>query len=140
MTPLYIFDLDGTLIGQYQIRYEDGLIEVIPIVYGEDVRDWWNWDKSTPVKRGKEILRGETPDSKLRDIGVRLYLSTWQNPRPRIRVESITFVSVFDAVASPFCVAMTTQQSMEPSPEDGSYASKPGRRKTNWSNRESVGQ
>src|SRR5262245_261476 len=32
---------DGTAIGQYMVRYSDGSGEGIPIVYGEDVRDWF---------------------------------------------------------------------------------------------------
>ena len=35
---------EGTNIGHYQIHYTDGSQATIPIVCGEDVRDWWSYD------------------------------------------------------------------------------------------------
>ena len=35
---------DGTVIGYYIINYSSGPERRIPIVYGQDVRDWWYWE------------------------------------------------------------------------------------------------
>jgi hypothetical protein len=43
---------DGTLVGQYRLKYQDGETASLPIVYGADIRDWWVWDDGTPLTRG----------------------------------------------------------------------------------------
>src|SRR5262245_50281276 len=45
--PLFV--ADGTKIAEYQIRYEDGASASIPVVYGQDVRDWWFTEKAKGV-------------------------------------------------------------------------------------------
>jgi hypothetical protein len=104
-TPTHV--KDGTLIGQYMVRYSDGSGEGIEIVYGEDVRDWWNWDKSKETKRGKIAWTGTNPTAKMFDCDVRLYESTWTNPKPDLEVESVTYSSRMDTPGAPFCVAIT---------------------------------
>jgi hypothetical protein len=42
---------DGTAIGAYVVHYADKTEETIPIVYGEDVRDWWDWKGRNELKR-----------------------------------------------------------------------------------------
>jgi hypothetical protein len=49
--PLFV--AEGTKIGQYQVHYEDGTSEAVPIVYGQDVRDWWFTGVPKRVTRGK---------------------------------------------------------------------------------------
>jgi len=98
---------DGTLIGQYMVQYSDGSGEGIEIVYGEDVRDWWNWDKSKDTKRGKVAWTGTNPSAKMFENDVRLYESTWNNPKPELEVESIVYSSRMDTPGAPFCVAIT---------------------------------
>ena len=46
---------DGTNIGHYVVRYEDETTDMIPIIYGEHVRDWWNVDNSQPTN---SVIRG----------------------------------------------------------------------------------
>ncbi|MEX2169883.1 MAG: hypothetical protein WD851_11280 [Pirellulales bacterium] len=108
---------DGTPIGYYEVVYEDGSAEAIPIIYGVDVRDWWSiWDNAKATERGKVVWTGNNPHLRQRsearhtDTPLRLYLSTWENPRPEARVASIEFVSLGQA-AAPFCVAMTAEKS-----------------------------
>lgn len=108
---------DGTPIGYYEVVYADNHAEAIPIVYGVDVRDWWSvWDNSKPVKRGTVVwtgnnrhLRGRS-EANHTENPLRLYLTTWENPRPEIEIESIEFVSV-KQTATPFCVAITSESS-----------------------------
>jgi hypothetical protein len=98
----------GTLIGEYVVQYEDGSAEAIPIVYGEDVRDQWNNDQSKPVTRGKLAWTGENDAVKQRNKNLRLYLTTWQNPKPDKRVVRIDYLSKMTRSA-PFCIAMTLE-------------------------------
>src|SRR5207249_5502983 len=66
---------DGTAIGYYTIKYEDKSEEIIPIVYGEDVRDWFNHDQSKPVSRGKVAWEGENEFARQFNAKLRLYLT-----------------------------------------------------------------
>lgn len=100
---------DGTLIGEYMVRYADGSSEVISIVYGEDVRDWWNFDKSKETKRGKVVWTGSNPVAKAIGIELRLYESNWTNPKPDLEVASIVFSSKMNTPGAPFCVALTVE-------------------------------
>jgi hypothetical protein len=43
-------------------------------------------------------------------VSLRLYLTTWANPRPAAEVAGIDIVSACDTAASPFCVAMTAER------------------------------
>jgi Tol biopolymer transport system component/regulation of enolase protein 1 (concanavalin A-like superfamily) len=126
------FVKDGTHIGDYKIHYADGSTATIPIVYGEDVRDWWYWEKSKDksltgtvftvpvgVKRGKVAWTGKNADAGQYDVPLRLYLTNWDNPKPNVRVTTIDYVSVGQTAAGPFCVAITAhtaETGTDPSP------------------------
>ncbi len=97
---------DGTLIGSYVVHYANGSKQVIPIVYGEDVRDWVSEsDDSTKVKRGVLAWSG------LNRAGfhVRLFRTTWVNPTPEIEINTIDCISSL-ADAAPFLLAITAQR------------------------------
>jgi hypothetical protein len=104
-----IFVKDGTQIAEYKVRYDDGSSATIPVVYGEDVRDWWFNDTSKGVSRGKVAWTGDNDYAK--DIGSRLrvYLTSWDNPHPAKTIASIDYARTGDSVAAPFCVAITLE-------------------------------
>jgi hypothetical protein len=104
---------DGTHVGCYRVRYADEEERVIPVVYGQDVRDVWNWDGSKRVMRGKVAWTGTSPGATREGVSMRLYLTTWTNPRPGVEVTHIDFASACDTAASPFCVAMTAERSVK---------------------------
>ena len=106
--PLYISD--GTAIGHYTVKYEDNSEEIIPIVYGEDVRDWFNHDQSKSALRGKVVWEGENEFARQFTAKLRLYLTEWKNPKPEKKVLSIDYAREGDSVAAPFCVAMTAAE------------------------------
>ena len=106
--PLYISD--GTAIGHYTVKYEDNSVEIIPIVYGEDVRDWFDHDQSKPVQRGKVVWEGENDFARQFGAKLRLYLTEWKNPKPDKEVVSIDYEREGASVAGPFCVAMTAAE------------------------------
>jgi hypothetical protein len=102
---------DGTPIARYELHYEGGGTETIPVVLGQDVRDWWLWGSEKTVTRGKVAWRGENEATKrLGQRQLRLYLSTWENPHPAKRVERIDYLKVGDTHAAPFCVAITLEE------------------------------
>jgi hypothetical protein len=107
---------DDALIAKYEIHYEGGDTEEIPVVYGKDVRDWWYSADEQSVSRGQVAWKGENEVTKDKagfqrpPEGIRLYLSAWKNPHPTKRVLSIDYVKVGDTPAVPFCVAITLEE------------------------------
>ncbi len=101
---------DGTEVGRLRLRYADATEHVIPVVYGQDVRDSWDWDKSRPTTRGRVAWTGTTPAATKEGVSVRLYLTTWENPRPDAEVAHIDYVSAGDTAASPVCIAITAER------------------------------
>jgi hypothetical protein len=100
---------EGTKIGQYSVHYSDGTVVEIPIVYGEDVRDWWFSVLSKSPTRGKVAWKGTNDYSSGLNAQIRLYLMTWQNPKPEVQVSHIDFSSN-ETGAAPFCVAISAEK------------------------------
>jgi hypothetical protein len=100
---------DGATVAEYRVNYDDGTADTIALKYGEDLRDWW-YTKSRP-EAGKERVawEGENEASKASGSGIRLYLTSWKNPKPGKKVVSIDFQRAGDTQASPFCVAITAE-------------------------------
>jgi hypothetical protein len=103
------FVADDTKIGEYVIHFADDTTVSVPIVYGQDVRDWWNWDKPFGVTRGKIAWSGMNLFSRQQGQKIYLYLATWENPKPDVKVSSIDYVSTATTAAAPFCIAITAE-------------------------------
>jgi len=96
---------DGTVVGRYIIRYADGSSQTMPIIYGEDLRDWWvGSDKVIQLKNGQVAWQGQTSNGN----AVRVYERTWENPSPDREVAGIEFSSTMTRCA-PFLLAITTE-------------------------------
>ena len=106
---------DGTMVAQYRVHYEDGSQHMIPVVNGEDLRDWWNSDQGNPVTRGWVVWRGSNARTRREKLSLRLYLSVWENPHPDKKVASIDYLST-ETPAAPFCVAITAEEPVADSP------------------------
>jgi hypothetical protein len=105
---------DGTVIGTYTIHYADKTKATIDIVYGRDVRNWWNRQDPREPSRGKRVWQGQNEAVKNltgpTPVMIRLFLTTWQNPHPRKKVVSIDYASAGEKLqAAPFCVAITLE-------------------------------
>lgn len=101
---------DGTPIGHYEIHYADGTTEMVKIVYGVDVRDWWDSDGTLAVDDGRMVWTGSNPAIMQQSPGaqqIRLFMSTWKNPRPEADIATIDFVGYKATECAPFCVAIT---------------------------------
>jgi hypothetical protein len=99
---------DGAVIGSYVVHYQDGSSVDVPIVYGRDVRDWWNWDDSKPVTGGRVAWTGTNTYAARFNIAVRLYVSSWSNPHPEKNVATIDVRSA-NSISAPICVAITAE-------------------------------
>ena len=92
----------------------------IPIVLGEDVRDWWNLDPSKAVTRGIIAWDGQNVVTRQASIRLRLYLAVWDNPHPEKTVVDIDFMRVGPSDADPFCVARRSRdRRLERPPDPG---------------------
>ena len=103
------FIKDGTKIAEYKINYDDGSSAAIPVVYGQDVRDWWFAAGAKGVTRGKVAWQGDNEYAKSLEHRIRVYLTTWENPHPAKKIATIDYIKVGDGGAAPFCVAITLE-------------------------------
>jgi hypothetical protein len=100
---------DGAVIANYTVHYKDKTKTTIEIVYGKDVRDWWELSDSRKVTRAKVAWEGDNRVRKDTKTKMRLYLTTWENPHPKKEVARIDYVCTRGTPAWPFCVAMTVE-------------------------------
>jgi hypothetical protein len=99
----------GARIASYVVRYDDGVTNHVPVIYGHDVRTRW-------FERGQESkLQNPQPAwiSPADQVGatrqsLRLYVSTWRNPRGDARIQSIDFVS-HSTSAAPFLAGISVE-------------------------------
>ena len=74
-----VFD-SADLLGWYEVRYEDGYAETIPIRYGVDIAEW-NW-QSRKLDRdycyGADPIMVSAADAK----AITMFAYEWENPRP----------------------------------------------------------
>jgi len=98
---------DGVTVGAYRMRYGDGEEVALPIVYGHHLRSLSPpFDPKDPLDQGTKVgWAGTTPESK---EPLRLFLTTWENPRPDVAIESLDFVSSANRVV-PFLFAITAE-------------------------------
>jgi len=96
-------------IGSYVVHYTDGQQEEIPIRYAEDVENWW-WNLSLPPPPhhqpppawlGTNHATGERNR-------IRLYVTSWSNPRPDVPIATLDFTSARSA-SYPFLIAVTME-------------------------------
>jgi hypothetical protein len=99
---------EDAVVGKYLLHYEDKGEETIEIVYGKDVRDWWCAEGDKDVSRGKVAWKGTNEAAKSNKSTIRLYLTTWKNPKPDKKVSTIDYSSTMTD-AAPFLVAMTLE-------------------------------
>ena len=97
-------------MGTYVIHYADGQQREIPIIYGEDLRDW-NLVPQEPKEATKAQLAWEGSSVGSRKQGsasMRLFKRTWDNPVPDVEIKTIDLVAA-PATPQPFLVAITAE-------------------------------
>ena len=98
------WDTDGAVIGAYVLKYADGAIAELPIVYGRHLRGWVG-NVHEPMQATEAVLAWTGSHSSFASP-VRLFKAAYENPRPDLPVESIDVVSNM-AWAAPMVVALT---------------------------------
>jgi tetratricopeptide (TPR) repeat protein/tRNA A-37 threonylcarbamoyl transferase component Bud32 len=102
-------EADGKKIGAYVLHYVDGRQSELPIVHGEDVRDWWHVPVHRAVTRAAVAWTGSCVATEVQsDWFLRLFMRTYDNPRPEVEVESVDFLSDQTRCA-PFLIALTLE-------------------------------
>jgi hypothetical protein len=99
-------------IGNYTLHYADGTTRTIPIVNGTDVRGWWKRPRAPEPSRGKVAWEGSNDYVSRIGARIRLFKSTWRNPRPGTAVVRIDYASAMTKCA-PFCVAITAAEPLK---------------------------
>ena len=107
-SPLYV--KDGTTIGEYVLTFDDKSTVSIPIVYGENVRDWFYVEGEPGIQRGKIAWNGVNERAPEVGAKIRLYQTDWKNTYPDKKILTIDYVGrKNDTPAAPFCVAITLE-------------------------------
>jgi hypothetical protein len=96
---------DGTRVGTYVVHYADARESSIPIIYGQDVRDWNTMgDPSVAVKHSSIVWCATNSAG----LYVRLFKTAWVNPTPETEIASLDYLSAM-ADAAPFLVSITAE-------------------------------
>jgi WD40 repeat protein/tRNA A-37 threonylcarbamoyl transferase component Bud32/ribosomal protein S27E len=100
---------DGTPIARFTYHYADGSQHTDDVVYGKDVRDWWEGlgDK-TDTERGQVAWHGTNPIAEASGARLRLYRTTLANPQPDRLVTHLDYESLLTACGH-FVVALTVE-------------------------------
>lgn len=99
---------DKTQIGRFIVHYTGGIQREIPIIYGEDVRDW-HARSGEPAEGANAKVAWEGSNASSQENRIRLFKTTWTNPLPDTVIVSIDYESTGIASA-PFLLAITTDE------------------------------
>jgi hypothetical protein len=110
---------DGQVIASYVMHYADGSQAVLPIRYGADVVDWWAVrDNSSEAARYRVAWRGSNGASSSHREGIRLFIKSWENPRPDVPIRSMDMVTGSQqpgrSAPAPFLVGLTAEEAPTP--------------------------
>jgi RNA polymerase sigma factor (sigma-70 family) len=102
----------GTEVGAYVVHYVDGSTARIPLVYGRDLANWWQFgaevpDRPTAAKVAWSGLNDATEHNKR--VRIRLFALAWANPHPEKEIASIDMTSA-GTPCDPFLVAATVER------------------------------
>ncbi|HTL55808.1 MAG TPA: hypothetical protein VL361_09020 [Candidatus Limnocylindrales bacterium] len=96
-----------TCLGSYVLHYAAGQTNEIPIVYGQNIADWWFDPKKPFVPKNAHVAwEGFNEAVKAYGKSIRVYQMSWENPLPDVEVISISLVSHMN-LSAPFIIAIT---------------------------------
>jgi WD40 repeat protein len=96
----------GLEIGRFVLHHGDGRVSILPIRYGEDVRDWWGGTNET--SHATVAWTGYNAATRKLGFSFRLYRRTWDNPYPDVVLDRVDYESTFTR-SSPFLIALTVE-------------------------------
>lgn len=105
---------DGAQVGGYHVEYRSGRSVEIPIIYGRDLRALWQpADSSGSVSNSEVAWTGQNASTRERNMALRVYKRTWENPRPDDQIIDVDFHSAMGNSA-PFLVALSWDEHEPP--------------------------
>jgi len=93
-------------IGRYTVLYADGSTEIIPLIHGENIHDWWVDPADPPTP--PPAWTGSNPVARAAGRSLGLFHLAWKNPHPDRMVESLS-LETDGRTRLPFLVALTTE-------------------------------
>jgi hypothetical protein len=100
---------DDTPIARFTFHYVDGRQYIQEVVYGRDVRDWWEGaGDQWAIDQGEVAWRGANPVAERYGAKLRLYRTTWTNPHPQTLVTHLDYESLLTG-CGPFLLAITVE-------------------------------
>ena len=101
---------DQTVVASLVLHYGDGSTGKCDIIYGQQVYDWWFEGDSNPPLAGNTTIAwvGKNPTATRLGYRIRVFNTSFINPKPDVRIETIDFVSALTRSA-PFMLALTEE-------------------------------
>ena len=80
------------------------------IVYGRHVYDWWfKGSSNLPLASGTKVAWvGQNPEATREGYHIRVFKSSFNNPKPDVRIQTIDYVSALTP-SGPFLLALTVE-------------------------------
>jgi hypothetical protein len=98
----------GAKVGEYVVHYANGQTRSVPLVYQQNMLDWWFRPGDAPPSGAEVVWQGQDPSTRRNGFKTRLLKYSWENPFPDTEISSIDFVSSMTE-AGPFLVAITVR-------------------------------
>lgn len=103
-------DGNGRVLEKMTVTYTDGSAQEFSIQYGVHVRDWWEFKEEAIKDENSTVAwRGSNPQAGEAKAGLRLYKTTFTNPKPDTAIQSIGFVSG-GSMSCPFILGITLEK------------------------------
>ncbi len=101
---------DQTVVATLVLHYADGTAARLDIIYGQQVYDWWFTGSSDLPLAGntKVAWVGKNPAATSKGCRIRVFKTSFLNPKPAARIETVDFVSALSPSA-PFLLALTVE-------------------------------
>ncbi len=101
---------DQTVVASLVLHYADGTTGKLDIVYGRQVYDWWFKGTADVPLAGNTTVAwvGENPEAKHEGYRIRVFKSSFANPKPDKRIDTVDYVSALTPSA-PFLLALTVE-------------------------------
>lgn len=102
-------DTPGRRLASLVLNYEDGSTATLDVIYAMHVLDWWELNPEDVKDKDSAIVwRGKNPQASAANATLRLYRTTFVNPKPGLKIKSIDYVSK-GSVSAPFMVGLTLE-------------------------------
>jgi beta-galactosidase len=101
---------DPRVVASLVLHYADGTTGKLDIVYGQQVYDWWfKGSADMPLAGNTKVAWvGQNPEAANGGYRIRVFKSSFDNPKPDLQIKTIDYVSALTA-SGPFLLALTVE-------------------------------